>query len=156
VISLLSIGDTRCPLSFSSILFQSIFQLIGRRTKKAYESQSDSLDYALGYARVLMILKNFPEAKEVLLPFFKKKIENYALFYFLGKASHEEGELAEAISFYQRALNRKGNVVEILNAIGECWFLLGEEKEALRAWEKSLGINPEQEKIKRLIQAIKK
>jgi len=36
VLSLLSIGDTRCPLLFSSILFQSISQLIGRRTKNLY------------------------------------------------------------------------------------------------------------------------
>jgi tetratricopeptide (TPR) repeat protein len=42
-----------------------------------------------------------------------------------------------------------------LNSLGECYFKLGNNEQALRAWEKSLEINPKQEKIKKLIEQLK-
>jgi tetratricopeptide (TPR) repeat protein len=105
---------------------------------------------------VLLIKEEFQNVKEILFPFIKAKKENFALFYFLGKASQEEEELEEAISYYQKALSHKGNVIEILNSIGECYFLLGNNDQALRSWQKSLEINSDQEKIKVNIEALKK
>jgi len=122
---------------------------------KAYEKEPDSLDYALGYTRALLILKEYQRVREILIPFVKAENEDFALFYYLGKASQEAGELEEAISYYQRALSHKGNVIEILNSIGECYFELGDKEHALRAWKKSLEINPNQEKIKKIIEGLK-
>jgi len=123
--------------------------------EKAYNKERDSLNYALSYARVLLILKKYQNAKEILLPFVKAKKENFALYYYLGKSSQEQGELEESISYYQKALSHKGDVVEILNSIGECYYLLDDNEQALKAWQKSLELNPEQEKIKRIIKALK-
>ena len=67
----------------------------------------------------------------------------------------ETGVLEEAIYYYQRALSHRGNVVAILNSLGECYFKLGNNEQALRAWKKSLEINPKQEKIKKIIEQIK-
>ena len=124
--------------------------------EKAYRREPGSLDFAINYARVLLIKEEFQNVKEILFPFIKAKKENFALFYFLGKASQEEEELEEAISYYQKALSHKGNVIEILNSIGECYFLLGNNDQALRSWQKSLEINSDQEKIKVNIEALKK
>lgn len=124
--------------------------------EKAYRREPGSLDFAISYARVLLIKEEFQNVKEILFPFIKAKKENFALFYFLGKASQEEEELEEAISYYQKALSHKGNVIEILNSIGECYFLLGNNDQALRSWQKSLEINSDQEKIKVNIEALKK
>lgn len=124
--------------------------------EKAYRRAPGSLDFALSYARVLLILEEFQNAKEILFPFIKAKKENFTLFYFLGKASQEEEEFEEAISYYQKALSHKGNVIGILNSIGECYFLLGNNGQALQAWQKSLEINSDQEKIKKNIEALKK
>jgi len=85
------------------------------------------------------------------IPFVEAEKENFWLYYYLGKASQETGLLEEAISCYQKALTHKGNVVEILNSIGECYINLGDHKQALRVLQKSLEINPNQEKIKRII-----
>jgi len=123
--------------------------------EKACNKEPDSLDYALSYARVLLISKEFKKAREILLPFINAKKENFTLYYYLGKASQEKGELEEAISYYQKAISHKGNVIEILNSIGECHFLLGDNDKALRAWEKSLEINPDQERIKKIIEVLK-
>ncbi|HZX11384.1 MAG TPA: GWxTD domain-containing protein [Acidobacteriota bacterium] len=122
--------------------------------EKACDKEPDSLDYALSYARVLFISKEFKKAREILLPFINAKKENFTLYYYLGKASQEQGELEEAISYYQKAISHKGNIVEILNSIGYCYFLLGENEKALRSWKKSLEINPRQERIKKVIEVI--
>ncbi len=123
---------------------------------KAYAKESDSLDYALGYARVLLALEDFPRIREILTPFDQAGNEDFSLYRYLGSASQEIGELEEAISFYQKAISQRGNISEILNSIGDCYFKLGNNEQALRAWEKSLEINPNQENIQKLVEQIRK
>ncbi len=123
---------------------------------KAYAKESDLLDYALGYVRVLLALKEPQRVKEILAPFAAAGNEDFRLFNYLGKASKEVGELEEAISFYQKAISQRGNISEILNSIGDCYFKLGNNEQALRAWEKSLEVNPDQENIQKLVEQIRK
>jgi len=124
--------------------------------EKACFMKPDSLDFALSYTRTLLILKEFQLARDILFPFIKAKKENYALYYYLGKASEEVGDFKEAISYYQEALSHKGNIVDVLNSIGDCYFNLDDKEEALKAWKKSLEINPDQDKIKKAVETIKK
>ncbi|MDH4220677.1 MAG: GWxTD domain-containing protein [Candidatus Aminicenantes bacterium] len=121
---------------------------------KAYETKQDSLDYALSFTRVLSILKDFQKVRQILIPFAEAGKENFGLFYTLGQASKEMGKFEEAIDFFQKGLSHKGNVVEVLNSLGECHFKLGHNEQALRAWEKSLEINPNQEKIKKFVERL--
>jgi GWxTD domain-containing protein len=122
---------------------------------KAYEIQPDSLDYTLSYTRVLMALREFEKVRKILTPFEQAGIENFGLFFTLGRASENMGEFEKAIDFYQKGLSQKGDVVAVLNSIGDCYFKLGNKEQALRAWEKSLEINPNQEQIKKIVDQIK-
>jgi len=45
-------------------------------------------------------------------------------------------------------------VIEVLNSLGECYFKIGDKEQALRAWKKSLEINPNQENIKKMIEKL--
>lgn len=122
---------------------------------KAYEKKPDSLDYALSYTRVLMALREFQKVREILTPFDQEGKENFGLFFTLGRASENVNKLEEAISFYQKALSQKGDIAAVLNSIGDCYFKLGNKKEAIQAWEKSLEINPDQNQIKQMIKQLK-
>jgi tetratricopeptide (TPR) repeat protein len=42
-----------------------------------------------------------------------------------------------------------------LNSVGECFYRLGNIKEALIAWEKSLEINPDQEDLIKIVTRLK-
>jgi GWxTD domain-containing protein len=121
----------------------------------AYTGKPDDLGYALGYARTLLINEEFARAKEILLPFAESHRESYALFYYLGKSSQEVKTLEEAISYFHRALTLRGNSTEVLNSLGVCYYEIGDKEQAILAWEKSLEVNTDQEKIQKLIEAVK-
>ena len=123
---------------------------------KAYEKEPETLDYALDYSRALLISKEFKKVRDILSPFVDTKDLNFDLFYYLGEASKEISQYEEAIYYYQNALSYRGNVVEILNSIGTCYLELDNKGEALRAWEKSLEINPDQKEIKARVEELKK
>jgi len=122
----------------------------------AYERAPESLDYSLDYCRALLISKEYNKVRDILRPFEESKQDDFDLFYYLGEASKEIKHYEEAIYYYQSALSVRGSVVEILNSIGTCYMELGNKGEARRAWEKSLEINPNQDKIKELIESLKK
>jgi tetratricopeptide (TPR) repeat protein len=42
-----------------------------------------------------------------------------------------------------------------MNFLGTCYFQLGMKDEALKIWEKSLQISPDQPKIKDLVESLK-
>ena len=123
--------------------------------EKAYTGKPDELDYALAYARTLLISEEFADAKQILSPFTESNTESYALYYYLGKSSQEVDVFEEAISYYHRALTLRGNTADVLNSLGVCYYEIGDKEQALLAWEKSLEVNPDQEKIKELIEAVK-
>jgi GWxTD domain-containing protein len=116
----------------------------------------DSLDFALGYAKSLLLQREYQRVIEILGLLESENRENFTLYYYLGKSSQEIGKLEEAISYYQKALSHKGNLIEVLNAIGECYLELGDKDQALKAWEKSLEVNPNQEIIRKLVESLKK
>jgi hypothetical protein len=48
------------------------------------------------------------------------------------------------------------NTTDVLNSLGVCYYEIGDKKQAILAWEKSLEVNSDQEKIEKLIDAVKK
>lgn len=122
---------------------------------KAHSKKPDSLEYALSYARILLRLNDPAVARDILLPFAQKETANFDLYDCLGNAYQDLSEFKDAIVWYQKALSFKGNVIEILNSLGVCYFKIGDKEQALRAWQKSLEINPKQENIKKMIEKLK-
>jgi GWxTD domain-containing protein len=120
--------------------------------EKANSKKSDSLDYALSFALVLLSKGDPGKARTILLPFGDKEVSSFELYRNLGKASQGIGDPKEAISWYEKALAFRGNLVEVLNSLGECYLKIGDKAQALRAWKKSLEINPKQDNIKKMIE----
>jgi len=97
----------------------------------------------------------YRKVKDILAPFREEK-EPALVLYFLGKSVHSLGELDEAISDYGDYLSRFGMNLEILNLLGTAHYQKGNAAEALRAWQRSLEINPGQENIRKLVQSLQK
>ena len=124
--------------------------------EKAYEMEPEREDFAIAYAGLLLNREADEDVKRALMPFVEKQVADNNLYYVLGRAHQGLGEYEEAISFYQTFVSHQGASFVVLNSIGECYFQIENLEEALRAWEKSLEINPDQPEIKKKVEDIKK
>jgi GWxTD domain-containing protein len=122
--------------------------------EKAYRLNTTSPQAALGYGQALFLLKAYPSVVELLAPFAAK--QNPDVLELLGRSFHALGDFQRAISYYQAYLSHFGTNFAIYALMGDCHLQLGQTAEALKAWEKSLEINPDQEELKKRIDALKK
>ncbi len=153
--------DTQDPLHFYLIgiqLFNSGNIAEARvNLEKAFYKKPDSVDFALRLAQTYIVLNEYKKVESVLLPFINQpQPPQYEAFFMMGKAYQNLGELSKAIDLFDKAITHYGLNIHLLNAIGECYFQLGEPGEALAAWQKSLEINPNQPQIKKNVEALKK
>jgi len=122
--------------------------------ESAYRSDPGSLPFALDYCRLLLQMRDYAGVKQAAQPFMQGETR-YEFLQIMGESSQALGELAAAASFYKDYLTHFGTNIVILNSIGDCYFQLGNMAEALLAWEKSLELNPNQDKIRAQVKAIK-
>lgn len=121
----------------------------------AHRAAPDSENYALDYCQVLMLTRDYAGIKQTVQPFLMDEKSRPGFLQVAGQASQAMGELAEAIVYYQDYLAHFGTNIIVLNAIGECYLQLGNPAEALVAWEKSLEIEPKQDKLRERVKALK-
>ena len=113
-------------------------------------------EYAVAYAQALFRTNDFRRVKEILLPFAGETEPAAEVLALLGQACHALGEFQEASTHYAAYLVRFGANIDILNYLGTCYFQLGNREEAVKAWTKSLEISPNQDKIRNLLESLKK
>jgi len=121
---------------------------------EAYRRNPAASQYALDYCRVLMEDKEYQKIKEVAGPFLQTE-KQFDFLIYLGQASQALGELAEAIARYKEYLAHFGANISVLNAVGDCYYQLGNWEEARIAWQKSLEISPKQEEVKKKLDSLK-
>jgi GWxTD domain-containing protein len=123
----------------------------------AYRSRPESADYALSLARVEMALQDYSRVETLLLPFFDlEKPPRYEFFFLLASAHHQRGEWEKALGILEQGISHYGLNTVFLNLSGECYLRLGNRAEALRAWEKSLEINPTQPDVQKAVESLQK
>jgi GWxTD domain-containing protein len=124
--------------------------------KKAYQAQPNSQDYALALAQVYSVLKDHLAAKDVLMPFLESSNPRYEVLFFLGQALQNLGASDQAVAVFNRAISHFGINANVLNALGESYYQLGDIKRALAAWTKSLEIDPGQKALRDRAESLKK
>jgi len=123
--------------------------------EKAYHKNPSQLHYALGLSQVLFTKGEYQKANEILVLFLNTPDESEGVLYILGKAAHALGQFRKALSYYEKYFSQFGMNLEILNLMGTCHYKLGNRKDALQIWQRSLEINPDQEEIKKLVKSLK-
>jgi GWxTD domain-containing protein len=120
----------------------------------AYRTKPSYPPFALDFCRVLYQMKDYKGVIETATPFLEGETR-YEFLQIAGQSLQAMGQLAEAAALYKDYLSHFGTNIFILNAVGECYYQLGNAAEALFALEKSLELNPNQEKIKALVKTLK-
>ena len=126
------------------------------RLAEANAKAPQRADVAVAYAQLLFRSKDYRRVKDVLLPWAGDEAPAPEVPALLGQACHALGEYQEAAAFYASYLTQFGANIDILNYLGTCHFQLGNTAEALKAWTKSLELNPNQDKLKALVDSLKK
>lgn len=120
----------------------------------AYNRNPNNPKFALDLSKVLNQAQEYQRVKRIAAPFMHDERKNQFL-QIMGQSSQALGEFLEAITYYQEYLSFYGTNIFVLNSIGDCYFQLNNTAEALNAWEKSLEISPNQDKIKKLIRNLR-
>jgi hypothetical protein len=128
-----------------------------RQLDTANRERPGSADFALSLARVEMALRDYSRVETLLLPFFDQaQPPRYEFFFLLASARHQRGEWEKALEVLEEGITRYGLNTVFLNLRGECYLRLGNTAEALRAWEKSLEINPSQPDVQKAVDSLRK
>ena len=124
--------------------------------EQAYRMNPADPASAISLAQVNMALEAYGEIEPLLLPFLAQPQTGYEAFFIHGTAYQYLGEWAKAIATYDQAIACFGLNTSLLNAVGECYVGLQDREEALKAWEKSLELNPDQPEIEEKVKEVKK
>lgn len=122
--------------------------------EQAYQKNPNNPDFALDLCNILFGNKEFQRVKQIVDPFLLDQ-RKYPFLQLMGQTCQSLGELPEAISFYKEYLDYFGTNIFVLNSTGDCYYQLNNLEEALIAFEKSLEISPDQERIKALVKTIR-
>ena len=132
------------------------FETAKSRLAGALAQAPGRADIAVAYAQALFRLSDYAGVKQVLQPFAGDEAPAPEVPALLGQACHALGQYAEAAKYYASYIARFGANIDVLNYLGTCHYQLGETAEALKAWEKSLELSPNQEKLRALVESLKK
>lgn len=121
---------------------------------RAFQKKSNDPSYGLAYSRALFALKEFEEVIRILSRF--QVVENAEALELVGRSHHSLRRYDQAIEYYKEYLSRFGTTFFILSLLGDCYYQTGNNKEALKYWQQSLELNPDQKDLKKLLDSIKK
>jgi len=113
------------------------------------------LDIAVGLGRACLVSGRHDRIEPLLAPFLETGEPADEVIYLLAEAKKGLGRYGEAIQLYRRVLARSGASLDVLNSLGLCHYRMGALAEARTAWERSLGINPGQPEIRKLLDSLK-
>jgi tetratricopeptide (TPR) repeat protein len=124
--------------------------------ERASQRKPDSEDAALALAQVYLSLGEASRVPPLLAPFLAAtKAPKYEIFVLAGQTYGKLGEYAKAIAVLDQAVTRFGVNAVLLNEIGENHARLGQVREALAAYDKSLQLNPKQPEIQKKAAALR-
>lgn len=105
-------------------------------------------------AWVLVHMAEAARALELLTPIEKDFPNQYEVIAGLGLAYALQNDCATGIGYLERAKTLRTPDTSLLNVLGDCYRRIGENQKAAEAFQHSLGLNPEQEKVKELLASV--
>jgi GWxTD domain-containing protein len=121
--------------------------------EEAIKMDPSNAPLTLDYCKMLLDIDAHDRVRELALPMLQKN-ERFEFALIMGQLSQKTGVFDEAISFYADFLTRFGAQPDVFNRIADCYMSLDLPQEALKAWKKSVEIEPRQTGIKKQIQEL--
>ena len=122
--------------------------------ERAFHTNPRIMQFALGLSRDYFQLKKYDKIEVILAPFLNPEKPDYHLYLFLGNVNQKLGKYPVAVTYFRKILVYHGLSVDVLNRMASCYYFMGEKEEARRAWKQSLKIDPNQEKVKKVLRSL--
>jgi GWxTD domain-containing protein len=124
--------------------------------EKAFSLRPDYYPGVVEYANFLQKIKKFERSLSLIENF--KEVEDLKFDYYLlkGKAYMGMEKYFEAIENFLEGNKIYDSDTRLLNSLGFSFYKTGDEQRALEVLRSSLKLNPEQEDVKAMVQAIEK
>ncbi len=125
--------------------------------ERAHEKKPGSAAAAAALAQVLVVLDEPRTAIRLLTPFLSgEEVPKYEMYLLAGQAHAKAGLYEMGIEILDTAVSHYGVNSGILNLIGECYLGWGREGDALKVFERSLELSPDQPEVRRKVAELKK
>jgi GWxTD domain-containing protein len=118
-----------------------------------YNRTNPHKEMAEPLARAYFGKSDYAKVIDVLTPL--KEIQEFEILELLGKSYYALGDCRNAIDYFKKALIVGGEVIDIINSIGFCYLRINDPGEALKAFERSLQLSPNQPDIKQRVDRLK-
>ena len=118
-----------------------------------YDRTNPHKEMAEPLARAYFGKGDYAKVIDVLSPL--KEIQEFKIIELLGKSYYALGDYRSAIDYFKKALTVGGEVIDIINTIGFCYLRINNPGEALKAFERSLKLSPNQPDIKQRVDGLK-
>ena len=124
--------------------------------EQAYLKKPDNSRFGLDYCQLLLQKKEYAKVKAIALPLVEGKSRFEFSLPLAPGPPGPGGIRARRSRSTPTIITHFGANINVFNQIGECFLQLGDAAEALKAWEKSLALNPKQPRIKEKVDGLKK
>lgn len=106
-------------------------------------------EFKVGLARLMLQKREYGRVIDLLSAITGSGDSPIAEGYlYLATAQQASGQYAPAVENYTRYTNKHGTDYRVLNSIGECYFATGQKADAIKVWQSSLQIYPDQPALK--------
>jgi len=119
-----------------------------------YDGTGASREVAKPLARAYFGKGDYAKVIDILSPL--KEVQELEILELLGRSYYAIEDYRNAVVYFKRALVVGGGSVTIINSIGSCYLKINDPGEALKAFEKSLQLSPDQPEIRQWVDRLKK
>ncbi len=120
------------------------------------KNHPDVPEFQIGLARAFLAKKEYQRVIDILTPVVARPdFKNEEAFLFLAGAQQAARQYANAVASYNHYTALHGTDYRIMNAIGECYLAAGQKQDAVKTWQNSLKIFPDQPALKSRLAEVK-
>ena len=125
-----------------------------KQLKLAHQKRPDFQEGTKTLARILLEAKRYQEVIDLLRDEIIKHPNDFEYLIYLGISNSQMANYYDAIRFYERARMTKEPSAELLNALGEVYLKSGNKEKAKEVFSQSIKLNPDQPKLKELLEEL--
>ena len=106
------------------------------------------------FASVLLNAGEVDRSLEILIPMESLYPNQFEVVSGLGFGFYFKRSYEKARGYFERAMTLRPSPTTLLNALGDCHQRLGDAAKAKEAFERSLGLDPDQDTVKELLESL--